>query len=176
MFLYIPQFLSWSDHQHLLDELSGVPLADENNPVAPGRLRTFMLPGSKTHHVFTSPQLIEYFSRVFDKPLQPAAHLVPIEYRKYQVGGGGMKWHRDVSLIGRQYECVYTLTNTSDSQTVWRDWLGRQHPVWAEPNSLIVVQARGVMHGVSPVTIGERTIVKFVFCDNSTKCPFSSTS
>ena len=182
MFLYIPQFLSASDHRHLLEELSGVPLVDENNPVAPGRLRTFMLPGSITHRIFTSPQLTEYFSRVFDKPLESAAisspyrRLVPIEYRKYQVGGGGMKWHRDISLIGRQYECVYTLTNTSDSQTVRRDWIGREHAVWAEPNSLIVVQAQGVMHGVTPVTIGERSIVKFVFCDSSTKCPLSSIS
>ena len=44
MFLYIPQFLSLSDHRHLLDELSRVQLVDENNQVAPGRLRTFMSP------------------------------------------------------------------------------------------------------------------------------------
>ena len=171
MFLYIPQFLSPSDHRHLLDELSRVRLIDENNPVAPGRLRTFMSPESMAHRVFTSPQLTEYFSTVFSKPLEPAGipseHriTIPVEYRKYQVGCGGMKWHRDTSLIGRQYECVYTVENTSDSMTVRRDWLGNEHAVWAEPNSLMVVQAGGVMHGVSPVTIGERSIVKFVFCD-----------
>jgi hypothetical protein len=171
MFLYIPQFLSASDHRHLLDELSGVPLADESNPMAPGRLRTFIPPGTMAHHVFTSPQLTEYFSRVFSTRLEPAAlpaphrRTIPIEYRKYEVGGGGMKWHRDVSLIGRQYECVYTLTNTSDSYTMRRDMFGREHAVWAEPNSLIVVRAQGVEHGVTPVTTGERTIVKFAFCD-----------
>jgi len=171
MFLYIPQFLSPSDHRHLLAELSKVRLIDENNPVAPGRLRTFMLPGTVTHSVFTSPQLTEYFSTVFSKRLEPAAIpsprriTIPVEYRKYQVGCGGMKWHRDTSLIGRQYECVYTVANTSDSMTLTRDWLGNEDAVWAEPNSLIVVQAGGVMHGVSPVTIGERSIVKFVFCD-----------
>ena len=171
MFMYIPQFLSPSDHRHLLDELSRVRLIDENNSTAPGRLRTFMPPGSTAHRVFTSPQLAEYFSTVFSKPLEPAGipsdHriTIPVEYRKYQVGCGGMKWHRDTSLIGRQYECVYTVANTSDSMTVRRDWLGNEHAVWAEPNSLMVVQAGGVMHGVSPVTIGERSIVKFVFCD-----------
>ena len=76
-----------------------------------------------------------------------------------------MKWHRDTMLIGRQYECVYTLTNTSDSVTKWRDFIGNEHPVRPEPNSLIVVQAGGVEHAVTPVTIGERTIVKFVFCE-----------
>ena len=171
MFLYIPQFLSLSDHRHLLDELSRVRLDDENNQVAPGRLRTFMSPGTVTHRVFTSPKLTEYFTRVFSKPLEPAAVpsslriTIPVEYRKYQVGCGGMKWHRDTSLIGQQYECVYTVTNTSDSMTIRRDWLGNEHGVWAEPNSLLVVQAGGVMHGVSPVTTGERSIVKFVFCD-----------
>ena len=171
MFLYIPRFLNQSDHRHLLDELSRVPLVDENNQVAPGRLQTFMSPESVTHRVFTSPQLADYFTRVFSKPLEPAAlpssrrMTIPIEYRKYQVGCGGMKWHRDTSLIGKQYECVYTLSNTSDSMTLTRDWLGNENAVWTEPNSLIVVQAGGVMHGVSPVTIGERSIVKFVFCD-----------
>ena len=171
MFLYIPQFLSPSDHRHLLAELSRVRLIDENNPVAPGRLRTFMSPETIAHRVFTSPQLTEYFTRVFSKPLEPAGLpssrriTVPVEYRKYQVGCGGMQWHRDTPLIGHQYECVYTVTNTSDSVTIRRDWLGNEHAVWAEPNSLLVVQAGGVMHGVSPVTTGERSIVKFVFCD-----------
>jgi hypothetical protein len=170
MFMYVPQFLSQSDHRHLLAELSNMPLVDENNLMAPGRLRTFIQPSTRTHQIFTSPQLTEYFTRVFSTPLEPAALpstrriTVPIEYRKYKVGGGGMKWHRDMSLIGQQYECVYTLTNTSDSYTVSRDWLGNQYPVWAEPNSLIVVRAKGVMHGVTPVTTGERSIVKFVFC------------
>jgi hypothetical protein len=164
MFLYLPQFLSENDHLHLLDELSRVQLSDENNRMAPGRLRAFIQPGMKTHQVFTSRQMTEYFSYVFEKPLVHGSDVVPIEYRKYPSGSQGMKWHHDVQLIGRQYECVYTLTNTSDSQTKWRDLLGKEHAIWAEPNSLIVVQAGGVEHAVTPVTSGERTIVKFIFC------------
>jgi hypothetical protein len=164
MFLYVPRFLSENDHRHLLAELSGVQLSDENNHMAPGRLRMYIHPGTKTHRVFTSPQLTEYFSHVFERPLVSCAERVPVEYRKYPVGSRGMKWHRDTMLIGRQYECVYTLTNTSDSHTMWRDLFGNEHATWAEPNSLIVVQAGGVEHAVTPVTSGERTIVKFVFC------------
>lgn len=108
--------------------------------------------------------MTEYFSYVFEKPLVHGSDVVPIEYRKYPPGSQGMKWHHDVQLIGRQYECVYTLTNTSDSQTKWRDLIGKEHAIWAEPNSLIVVQAGGVEHAVTPVTSGERTIVKFIFC------------
>lgn len=165
MFLYVPQFLSQSDHRHLLDELSGVQLNDENNFWAPGRLRIHVPQGTKTHRIFTSRQLTEYFSHVFERPLVPGADYVPIEYRMYPPGCQGMKWHRDTKLVGRQYECVYTLTNTSDSVTLWRDFIGREHSVRAEPNSLIVVQAGGVEHAVTPVTTGERTIVKFIFCE-----------
>jgi len=165
MFLYVPQFLSENDHRHLLAELSGVQLQSENNRLAPGRLRTYIQPGSKTHQVFTSRQLSDYFSHVFNRPLVSGASRIPIEYRKYPSGSTGMSWHRDVPLIGHQYECVYTLTNTSDSRTIWRDVFGNEHPIWTEPNSLIVVQAAGVEHAVTPVTTGERTIVKFVFCD-----------
>lgn len=165
MFLYVREFLSENDHRHLLDELSRVQLSDENNRIAPGRLRTFIQPGTKTHQIFTSRQLTEYFSYVFEKPLVSGAEKIPIEYRKYPPGSQGMKWHRDDQLIGRQYECVYTLANTSDSHTLWRDLFGNEHSTRAEPNSLIVVQAGGVEHAVTPVTSGERTIVKFVFCE-----------
>jgi len=166
MLLYVPQFLSENDHQHLLAELSGAQLNDENNYMAPGRLRTYIRPGTKTHRIFTSPQLTEYMSHVFGQPLVSGANRVPIEYRKYPPGCHGMKWHRDVQLIGRQYECVYTLTNTSDSVTKWRDFIGREHANWTEPNSLVIVQAGGVEHAVTPVTSGERTIVKFIFCES----------
>lgn len=125
----------------------------------------YIRPGTKTHRIFTSPQLTEYMSHVFDRPLVSGANRVPIEYRKYPPGCHGMKWHRDVQLIGRQYECVYTLTNTSDSVTKWRDFIGREHANWTEPNSLVVVQAGGVEHAVTPVTSGERSIVKFIFCE-----------
>jgi hypothetical protein len=165
MLLYVPQFLSENDHRHLLVELSEAQLNDENNFMAPGRLRMYIRPGTKTHRIFTSPQLTDYMSHVFDRPLVSGANRVPIEYRKYPPGCQGMKWHRDVELIGRQYECVYTLTNTSDSVTKWRDFFGREHARWTEPNSLVVVQAGGVEHAVAPVTSGERTIVKFVFCE-----------
>ena len=162
MFLYVPEILAQTDHQHLLDELSGQPFSDENNRMAPGRLRTYIMPGSRAHTIFTSPELMKYLSFVFDTPLVHGADQIPIEYRKYPPGSGGMHWHRDTCLIGRQYECVYTLTNSTTSYTQYRDILGKVHSVWAEPNSLIVVQAGGVEHAVTPVTTGERTILKFV--------------
>jgi hypothetical protein len=174
MFLYVPNFLNAVDYRHLLDELSEVQLNDEDNRYAPGRLRTFMPPGSKTYQVFTSRQILESFSAFFNQELESAAVAtptrtltIPIEYRKYPIGCGGMGWHSDVAILGNQYECVYTVTNTSDSQTIRRDWFGHQEAIWAEPNSLIAVRANGVSHGVTPVTQGERTIVKFALCEKN---------
>jgi hypothetical protein len=162
MFLYVPEFLTSSDRQHLLDELSKLQFNDENNQMAPGRLRTYIVPGTNTHRIFTSPEVLRYMSYVFGEQLTSGAHILPIEYRKYPIGAKGMLWHRDSCMIGNQYECVYTLTNTSDSETLYKDFFGRVHRVWAEPNSLIVVRAGGVEHAVTPVTKGERTILKFV--------------
>jgi hypothetical protein len=100
---------------------------------------------------------------VFKEPLSAGHEKLPIEYRKYPIGSSGMDWHRDTPLIGKQYECVYTVTNTSDSFTLYKDWLGRVHSKWTEPGSLVIVRAGGVLHSVTPVHKGERTIVKFVF-------------
>lgn len=161
MLLYIQNLLRPHEHNLLLEELSKLQFDDENNRMAPNRLRTYMESGTLTHTVFTSSQMIDYMSYVLDLPLCPCP--IPIEYRKYPIGGG-MKWHRDTNLYDRQYECVYTVTNTSDSFTMHKDFFGRQHATWTEPNSLLVVQAEGVMHGVTPVSRGERTIIKFAFC------------
>lgn len=62
-----------------------------------------------------------------------------------------MDWHQDVALYTEpQYELVFTLSNTSDSQTQWQDADGHRRGGWTEPNSIIMarrkrgeVQARG---------------------------------
>ena len=172
MFLYVPNFLSSGDRQFVLDELSRTETSPENHPLAPGRTMTRIQNGTMTHRIFTSPQVTEWFQKVFDRRLVPGHDKVPIEYRTYPKGSQGMEWHRDTPLVGNQYECVYTVKNTSDSQTLYKDFFGRVHPVWAEPGSLIVVQAGGVRHAVTPVTRGERSIVKFVLVDPRDRQPF----
>lgn len=161
MFLYIPNLLTRHEHHLLYKELSEQRFSDENNHVAPGRLRTFMVEGTLAHTIFSSPQILDYLSYIFEIPLKLCP--IPIECRKYPIGGG-MKWHRDVNLFEYQYECVYTVTNTSDSFTMYKDMFGTVHETWTEPNSLVVVQAGGVLHGVTPVTQGERTIIKCAMC------------
>ena len=88
---------------------------------------------------------------------------IPIEYRKYQKGGY-MKWHRDTKMLKDQlqYECVITLTNTSDSLTLL-DKVLYWDKISTEPNSILIVRARGIRHMVTKTINGSRTILKFVF-------------
>lgn len=109
----------------------------------------------------------DYISRVFSRnthklPGKPSD--IPIEYRMYYKGGM-MDWHRDTQLYNvPQYEIVYTVDNTSDSETQWIDSkTGKLHSIRSEPNSAFVVRAQGVLHRVTPVNKGERRIIKFAF-------------
>jgi hypothetical protein len=117
--------------------------------------------------VVTDPTIIrilQKYTPVFkDLTQNPNIYLAknfPIEYRKY-VPGSFMKKHRD-ALIYRipQYECVLTLSNTTDSVT---DMEGTQ--LKAQPNSLIIVRAQGIEHEVTKVTNGERKFLKFIFTE-----------
>jgi hypothetical protein len=151
MFLYVPEFLCPEDRRSVHDDLSRIVFSEQK--------RIPVKPKTVTHRVFTSPQVTEWLGRIFG-PVRPGAQHIPIEYRD---GSLGMKWHVDTPLIGRQIECVYTVENTSDSVTLYKDFFGRTHRQWTEPGSLVVVRAGGVRHSVTAATTGQRTIVKFVF-------------
>ena len=96
---------------------------------------------------------------------------VPVEYRVYGPGAS-MNWHTDRQMVPnqRQYECVITLRNTSDSETLVKQnssSRSRSRHLRTEPNSLFVVQAKGVTHCVTPLTKGSRSILKVVFYEPS---------
>jgi hypothetical protein len=90
---------------------------------------------------------------------------IPVEYRKYVVGSY-MDWHTDTIMLNNQlqYECVITISNTSDSETLLDKKIYTSH-IETEPNSLLIVRANGVRHKVTELTKGERTIIKLVFYD-----------
>ena len=95
---------------------------------------------------------------------------VPVEYRIYPFGGS-MDWHRDVALYTEpQFEIVCTIHNSSDSRTEWKDVdTGRRRGIRSEPNSVLIVQADSVVHRVTPITKGERSIVKFAYSTTNEK-------
>lgn len=52
-------------------------------------------------------------------------------------------------------QVIYTVDNTSDSRTEWRDETGEEHSIWTEPNSLLAVEVRGASPSpASPSAIG----------------------
>ena len=95
---------------------------------------------------------------------------VPVEFRIYP-SGGSMDWHRDVALYTEpQFEIVCTIHNSSDSRTEWKDIkTGRRRAIRSEPNSVLIVQADSVVHRVTPITKGERSIVKFAYSTTNEK-------
>jgi len=87
-----------------------------------------------------------------------------------------MEWHiDDVLYTPEQIEVVYTIDNVSDCMTMWQSQEQQQslvndekqksivQSVQTTPNSAILIKAGSVMHKVSPLTVGKRTILKMAF-------------
>ena len=86
----------------------------------------------------------------------------PIEYRKYFTGSKGMSWHKDLSMFEPNcFEIVLTLTNNSNSNFQWIE-NNKIKSLSPNPNTLVVVRPESIMHRVTPVNTGERTILKFI--------------
>lgn len=90
------------------------------------------------------------------------ANNFPIEYRKY-IEGSFMSKHKDELIYKKpQYECILTLSNSTDSYTIF----GKSNKkIKSKPNSLIIVKAQGIEHEVTKVNKGERHFLKFIFTE-----------
>tara|TARA_B100001094_G_C18189482_1_gene806134 strand:+ start:814 stop:1425 length:612 start_codon:yes stop_codon:yes gene_type:complete len=88
----------------------------------------------------------------------------PIEYRIYPINSKGMNIHKDILLYDKpQYECVYTLKNSSDSYTNYIDDDGNINSIWTEPNSILIIKADSNYHSVSKLNKGKRDILKLIY-------------
>jgi len=78
-----------------------------------------------------------------------------------------MDWHTDDVLYTHpQVEVIFTVFNTSNCRTMYKDKSERGddlYEVETEPNSVLLVPAGDALHKVSPLKYGKRIIVKFVF-------------
>ena len=127
--------------------------------------KTYMCDSQKDQFIYK-----QIFSNYFYKQIKKTLNInsckpsvFPIEYRKYDTGSQGMNWHQDKPIFkDPYYECVLTLTNDSDSNFEFMidDTI---HTVQPKPNSLILVKPNTVYHKVTPLQIGERRTLKFVF-------------
>jgi hypothetical protein len=116
----------------------------------------------------TSDDKSEYYSDDIDATNSEMilAPDIPIELRIYETHGAGMGWHIDDVLYKplSQIEIIYTVDNTSDCCTMWRDNKNKDvTSIQTTPNSALVLQAGGVEHKVSPLSHGKRTILKMAY-------------
>jgi len=136
------------------------------DPKANGRLMHVFSVKDPIYSVLFQPDFIEKIRKLCGNSRLVPCLEIPIEYRKYLLGSN-MMWHSDVQMLPNlQYECVITLENTSDSKTIAKNWCGLfTRELTTEPNSILIVRAKGVEHCVTTTTKGSRTILKFVFCE-----------
>jgi len=114
------------------------------------------------HRIFHGQPFIDKLNKILGMKLEPSP-LRTLEYRLYDIGGH-MDWHIDTRVTTKkcpQIEVVYTIENTSDSTTVWRENdTNIEHTISTTPNSVLITQGESVYHKVTPVTRGHRSIIK----------------
>ena len=116
---------------------------------------------SKLYSIIYSKKFKSILEKIVNEKLDYSDF--PIEYRIYPNKSKGMSWHSDSLLYNEpQYELVFTINNTSNSKTVWRD-KNNENFIKTEPNSLIIVRANAAEHKVTPNKFGERNILKFIY-------------
>ncbi|KAF8063663.1 hypothetical protein HT031_003518 [Scenedesmus sp. PABB004] len=171
--VYIPHLLSPHDFAAVQSEARKLQpqLREELNCIAKGRLGCYLPPSSAAVAVFSSRDLAEQLTTRLRSALPLSLSDFPIELRQYPKGAE-MPWHLDEQLFKEpQWEMIFTIDNTSDSRTEWRDAEGLPHSVWTEPNSLLAVEAEGWEHRVVPSTRGSRTILKLAYATTTAKLP-----
>ena len=124
-------------------------------------------PETIVFQAFTSPTFIKQIEGFWGTGVRLKPHsFLPIEYRQYGLNAS-MPWHRDQVITKGscpQIEIVFTVTNSSNSQTEWiEDTTHKKHVVKSQPNSIMMTQGSSVFHQVTPITEGERSIIKIAF-------------
>jgi hypothetical protein len=117
---------------------------------------------SLLYHIFHGQPFIDKLNTILGMKLE-SSPIRTLEYRTYDIGGQ-MDWHIDTRVTTKQcaqIEVVYTIQNTSDSTTVWRENdTNIEHAIITTPNSVLITQGESVFHKVTPVTYGKRSIIK----------------
>lgn len=175
--VYVEDFLAPSCFRDLQDLAAAYEMRPETkNSVANGRLGTYVAAHEAFSQTLTSPTIRDALRRITGDPnLVPSDF--PVELRRYPIGSS-MDWHTDEAMYSEpQIECVFTVLNSSDSETQWKPE-GAHHRYddvivsrFMLPNSLLMVRAEGPLHRVTPVTSGDRVIAKFVYTTSPYKLP-----
>lgn len=136
-----------------------------HDPKATGRAMYVIPDNDPIIRIICNKALVNQVREITNNPRLKPCLSIPLEYRKYVIGSY-MDWHKDTQMLPEQlqYECVITLTNSSDSHTLLKYDSGIKKLV-TKPNSLLIVRANGIPHKVTPLGKGIRTIIKLVFAE-----------
>ena len=165
-YIYKEHFLREDDYNKLLQELKSYDEKLNNSKEINSNVVRYnlVIDTNSTHSLNPVTAILKKYQPEIRKLTHNTsiylANNFPIEYRKY-VPGSFMKKHKDVLIYKKpQYECVLTLSNTTDSVTNMEEV-----PIKASSNSLMIVKAQGVDHEVTKVTKGERNFLKFIYTE-----------
>jgi hypothetical protein len=75
------------------------------------------------------------------------------------------------SLLLLCTQIIYTIDNSSDSTTEWREESGKEHSLWTEPNSLLAVEVRP-SSGTSSSHTHPPSTYAGVECEHTMRCSF----
>jgi hypothetical protein len=167
--VYVTNLLKQGDYNELCKECAKLrpKLKEELDCLAQNRRGCFVPRTCRIPAMFAQQE--DRLSRLTGRALQLSSF--PIEFRSYPVGAQ-MAWHVDDCLFAEpQYELIFTVSNSSDSYTEWMDEEGEYHQEWTQPNSLLLVQAAGFSHRVTPIRRGERSILKLIMTSTHTTLP-----
>lgn len=116
-FVYIRNFFAQQEFEVIKAEcaLLRTSVGSERRACARQRLGVMVAETNLVHRAFMNDRVAHRLGEIVgQETLMPAD--VPVEYRVYPEGSA-MDWHQDVALYKTpQYELVFTLENTSDSQ------------------------------------------------------------
>ena len=166
--LYIKDVLSYDEFSKINEECINIyPKLVPDNSMAQNRLHVIIPKNNIIEKYFYGNKFINLLKNSIGLNLKPSK-ILPIEFRYYGINSS-MNWHRD-QIINKnidncpQIEVVYTLHNKSDSVTQWiNDKNGYINEIYSSPNSIMITQGGSSFHRVTPITNGNRSIIKIAY-------------
>jgi hypothetical protein len=164
-FLYRTSVFDKDELNTITSELSACAkrlVPETASSIAQHRMGTALPKTSPTVQILRDGSLSRLVKRVVGRDYKLCEEL-PIEVRTYEKVGASMAWHvDDVLYDSPQVEVIWTLENTSNCRTMWKQD-GNVRAVETDPNAVVLLRAGGPLHCVTSLKWGRRVILKCAY-------------